>query len=63
MNDCTKIPYPTFSAAKRAGMHIIGRYRRRGKARIPRGVHPCAQCHAWHLTSHRTKAKFRITVA
>lgn len=63
MNDCTKIPYPTPAAAKRAAALIAASYRKRGVARLPRGVHPCAECHAWHITSHRTNAKFRVAAA
>lgn len=60
MTDCTKIPYPTPADAKRNAIRIVTRYRKRGAKRFPRGVHPCARCHAWHITSHRTNAKYRI---
>lgn len=60
MNDCTKIQYPSASAAKFAALRIAANYRKRGVSRVPRGVHPCAQCHAWHVTSHQTTKSLRI---
>ncbi len=60
---CTKIQYPTPAAAKRAAAAIAANYRKRGAARFPRGVHPCAQCQAWHITSHRTTLRFRVNAA
>lgn len=60
MNDCTKIPYPSLCAAKLAAARIAAKYRERGVNRVPQGAHPCSQCHAWHVTSHRTNAKLRV---
>lgn len=60
MPACSKIPYPNLAAAKFAAAQIAADYRRRGITRVPRGVHPCAACHCWHVTSHRTKAEFRV---
>ena len=63
MTECTKIPYPNPAAAKWAARQIAVNYRKRGLSRVPRGIHPCAECHAWHVTSHRTNAKFRVPAA
>jgi hypothetical protein len=60
MNDCTKIRYASPAVAKWAARQIAANYRKRGIRRVPRGIHPCAECHAWHVTSHRTNAKFRV---
>ena len=51
MEPCTKKTYPSrgealFALARiRSNTHAPGR-------RVPNGIHPCAACHAWHVTSH-----------
>ena len=62
MNDCTKIAYPNEFTARRAALAIATNLLKRGVKRFPRGVHPCSECHAWHITSHRTNAKLRVSV-
>jgi len=60
MTSCHKIPYATPAAAARAGAVLAAKYLVRGAAKYPRGVHPCAKCRAWHITSAKTKPEWRI---
>lgn len=48
---CTKIPYPNIHRARCALCQIA----RRAKAgeRVPRCVHWCKECAAWHLSSRQ----------
>ena len=50
MTACSKIPYPTMTAAKLALRAIQRKTAARGGT-LPQGLYPCAHCHAWHLTS------------
>jgi hypothetical protein len=50
---CVKISYPSFAKARAALVAL----QRRG--RPENGIHPCAECHAWHLTSH-AKGRWRV---
>jgi len=45
---CVKRPYPTPAAATRALTAL-----RRLKYPELVGIHPCAHCRAWHVTSQR----------
>jgi hypothetical protein len=45
---CRKISYSSQWSAKRA----LRGLRRAHPDRTENGVHPCRECHAWHLTSH-----------
>lgn len=58
MNECTNVNYPTPAPAEREGLATAEHYRQLGVTRIRRGVHLRTECHAWHVTSHRTNAKF-----
>lgn len=52
MRACPKIPYPSPAAAARALQAV-----RSDPRRTEVGIHPCAACHAFHLTSDRKSAK------
>jgi len=60
METCTKIPYASLNLARRAARAVARAYRQRGCLRLPRGVHPCANCGAWHVTSQQVKSEWRI---
>jgi len=60
MEACTKIPYPTLGRGLIAARAIARACRRRGCARVPKGIHWCALCTAWHVTSHPVKAAWCI---
>ena len=51
MADCTKRTYPTHGAAMFALKKIQRAMEARQCDRVPRGIHLCQTCHAWHLTS------------
>ena len=53
MAPCTKIPYQSPADAKRALSIIRKRGRRSGSPKVPRDIHPCGECHAWHITSQK----------
>ena len=59
MHACTKIPYPTIYAAALALREIRSSSERRREV----GIHPCARCSAFHLTSDRSSARNRWTTA
>jgi len=49
---CAKIPFPNQHVARA----IARKVRRRNEARglwVPKGIHWCSCCKAWHLTSKR----------
>ena len=56
MADCTKIRYPSPWAASNA-LNAIVRKNAHRKPKVPVAIYPCAQCRAWHLTSHRQHGK------
>lgn len=60
MSPCTKIPYPSASIAGVA-MQAIQRRSPAGK-RVPEGIHPCAECRGWHVTSKRGSARNKWTL-
>jgi hypothetical protein len=56
MRPCLKVSYPTPTAAALALLAL-----RRNVGRDEVAIHPCAQCHAFHLTSDRASASNRWT--
>ena len=57
MTICTKRQYPHPHAAKRAGIAFLATCVRQGREKLPRAIHPCAACHAWHITSKKASKK------
>ena len=55
---CTKIPYESLSAAHAA---LRALKRRRGSAKVECAVHPCAEHHAFHVTSKKASTRNRWT--
>ncbi len=53
---CNKVSYPSVRAAL-AALNAI----RRDPARAECAIHPCAQCHAFHLTSNKSSVKNKWT--
>jgi len=59
METCSKKPYLTPEDAVTAMRGIERRNRARG-AWLPKGIHPCSTCRAWHITSTRqSRTAFR----
>ena len=58
--ECQKIAYPTPDAAMRAGAAFLAKCIAHKRPKLPRAVHPCSQCHAWHVTSQSTRPAWRI---
>jgi len=58
MTQCTKIPYPSLSAARWVLPQIQRSCLRRGH-KIPLGAYPCADCGAWYLTSKKVSLVWR----
>ena len=54
---CNKIPYKSLSIAQ-ASLRALAR-RRGGSARVECAIYPCAEHHAFHLTSNRSAARNR----
>ncbi len=52
MKTCSKQPFPTPKDARTA-MRVIERRNRAREAWLPRGIHPCSTCRAWHITSKK----------
>jgi hypothetical protein len=48
---CPKTPLPSLYSAGRALLAARARMREQGRDRAVVGVHPCARCRAFHLTS------------
>lgn len=59
MPACTKLPYSTLAAARRALHGIRGAHPERGEV----GIHPCSECRAFHLTSAASAARNRWTAS
>lgn len=52
MDACSKKPFLKPEDAWTAARVIERRNRSRG-VWLPRGIHPCSSCRAWHITSKR----------
>lgn len=52
METCSKKPFLKPENALIA-MRVIERRNRARGAWLPRGIHPCSTCRAWHITSKR----------
>ena len=52
METCSKKPFLTPEDARTA-MRVIERRNRARGAWLPKGIHPCSTCRAWHITSKR----------
>ena len=62
MTGCSKIPYPTMASASLA-LRAIQRKTAGRDRTAPKGLYPCAHCHAWHLTSQPVNGKWTKRLA
>lgn len=62
MTTCPKTPIPSLFLAGRALVAARAKMLDQQRERVVVGVHPCTQCHAFHLTSDRKSASSSWTL-